>query len=52
MSKIEISHLSVDYTERNKHFTVLNDVSFSVENGEFVSVIGFKKKKKSTRVPS
>ena len=40
MSKIEISHLSVDYTERNKHFTALNDVSFSVENGEFVSVIG------------
>lgn len=40
MSKIEIQNLSVDYTERNKSFTALQDVSFSVEAGEFVSVIG------------
>lgn len=40
MSKIEIQNLSVDYTERNRHFTALKDVSFSVEAGEFVSVIG------------
>lgn len=40
MSKIEIQNLSVDYTEKNKRFTALQDVSFSVEAGEFVSVIG------------
>lgn len=40
MSKIEIQHLTVDYTERNHRFTALKDVSFSVEAGEFVSVIG------------
>ena len=32
--------MTVDYTERNKSFTALKDVSFSVEAGEFVSVIG------------
>ena len=40
MSKIEIQNLTVDYTEKNKRFTALHDVSFSVEAGEFVSVIG------------
>lgn len=40
MSKIEIQHLSVDYKEKNSHFTALKDVTFSVEAGEFVSVIG------------
>lgn len=40
MSKIEIKNLSVDYTEKNSRFTALKDVSFSVEAGEFVSVIG------------
>lgn len=40
MSKIEIRHLTVDYTEKNNRFTALKDVSFSVEAGEFVSVIG------------
>ena len=40
MSKIEIRHLTVDYTEKNNLFTALKDVSFSVEAGEFVSVIG------------
>lgn len=40
MSKIEIQNLTVDYSEKNKHFTALEDVSFSVEAGEFVSVIG------------
>ena len=38
--KIDISHLTVNYTERNKNFTALKDVSFSVGRGEFVSVIG------------
>lgn len=40
MSKIEIQNLTVDYTEKNQSFTALEDVSFSVEAGEFVSVIG------------
>ena len=40
MSKIEINHLTVDYTEKKKSFTALKDVSFSIEEGEFVSVIG------------
>lgn len=40
MSKIEIQNLTVDYTEKNQRFTALKDVSFSVESGEFVSVIG------------
>lgn len=40
LSKIEIQNLTVDYVERNKSFTALKDVSFSVEAGEFVSVIG------------
>ena len=40
MSKIEIQNLTVDYSDRNKSFTALEDVSFSVESGEFISVIG------------
>ena len=40
MSKIDIQNLTVDYTEKNKKFTALKNVSFSVESGEFVSVIG------------
>ncbi|MDE5649175.1 MAG: ABC transporter ATP-binding protein [Oscillospiraceae bacterium] len=40
MSKIDIQNLTVDYTEKNKHFTALEDVSFSVESGEFISIIG------------
>jgi len=40
MSKIEINHLSLDYFEKNNRFTALKDVTFSVEAGEFVSVIG------------
>ena len=39
-NKIEIKHLSVDYTERGKRFNALHDVSFGVGAGEFVSVIG------------
>jgi len=40
MGKIDIENLTVDYTEKNKSFTALKEVSFSVEAGEFVSVIG------------
>ena len=40
MSKIEVQNLTVDYTEKNNRFTALKDVTFSVESGEFVSIIG------------
>ncbi len=40
MSKIDVRELTVDYTEKNDRFTALKDVSFSVESGTFVSVIG------------
>ncbi|MEE1013373.1 MAG: ABC transporter ATP-binding protein [Clostridia bacterium] len=40
MNKIEIQNLTVNYTDKNKRFTALDDVSFSVKAGEFVSVIG------------
>ena len=40
MSKISIENVTVDYVEKNRTFTALKDVSFSVEDGEFVSVIG------------
>lgn len=40
MSKIELCNVTVDYTEKNRHFTALQDISFHVEAGEFVSVIG------------
>ena len=40
MSKIEINHLSVDYVEKSSKYTALEDLSFNVEAGEFVSVIG------------
>lgn len=40
MNKIEIQHLTVNYSEKNSRFTALQDVSFSVGAGEFVSVIG------------
>ena len=40
MSKIAINNLTVNYTEKKKSFTALKNVSFSIEEGEFVSVIG------------
>lgn len=40
MSKIKIKNLTVDYIEKNNRFTALDNVSFSIEPGEFVSVIG------------
>ena len=38
--KIEVKHLTVNYAEKNREFTALRDVNFTVEEGEFVSVIG------------
>ncbi len=41
MSKrIDVNNLRVVYADRGDRFTALDDVSFSVEPGEFVSVIG------------
>ena len=40
MNKIEIDHLSLDYAEKKGSFTALQDVSLTVKEGEFVSIIG------------
>lgn len=40
MSKIVVENLTVDYGEKSQRITALEDVSFSVKAGEFVSVIG------------
>lgn len=40
MSTIAIQNLSMNYAERNKSFTALENVSFTVNSGEFVSIIG------------
>ena len=38
-SKIEIRNLTVDYIEKKKNFTALKNVSFPINDGEFVSII-------------
>ena len=40
MEKIEIKNLSKEYTEKGHIFKALDNVSLSVNDGEFVSVIG------------
>ena len=40
MGKIEIKNLTVEYTEKKNKFKALDDVTFTVEDGEFVSIIG------------
>ena len=40
MGKIEIKDLTVEYIEKKQSFKALDGVSFSVEDGEFVSIIG------------
>ena len=40
MNKIDASHLTVEYDDRKTKVLALKDVSFSVEEGEFLSVIG------------
>ena len=40
MGKIDVSDLSLDYTDRDTVYHVLDGVSFSVKEGEFVSIIG------------
>jgi ABC-type glutathione transport system ATPase component len=49
MSKIEIDNLSVDYAVKDgQPFTALSDISFTVDDGEFVAVIGSSGSGKST----
>jgi NitT/TauT family transport system ATP-binding protein len=40
VNKIEVNRLTVQYRDRNGVFTALEDLSFTVGKGEFVSVIG------------
>ncbi|MDD3394953.1 MAG: ABC transporter ATP-binding protein [Anaerotignum sp.] len=40
MSKIEINNVTLDYVDKNSTFTALKDVSISIEEGEFVCIIG------------
>ena len=40
LPKIEVKHLTVNYAEKNREFTELRDVNFTVADGEFVSIIG------------
>jgi len=40
LSTIAIQNLTVNYVERNKSFTALENLSFTVNSGEFVSIIG------------
>jgi NitT/TauT family transport system ATP-binding protein len=40
VNKIEVENLTVQYKDGNRLFTALKDISFRVEAGRFVSVIG------------
>lgn len=40
MSKIELVDISLDYKDSGKQFHALDGISFTVEEGEFVSLIG------------
>ena len=40
MGKIIVDKISVTYKEKNKAYQALKDVSFSIQDGEFVSIIG------------
>jgi NitT/TauT family transport system ATP-binding protein len=40
LNKIEVNRLIVQYRDGNEAFTALEDVSFAVEKGEFLGIIG------------
>lgn len=40
MSKIEVKRLTLDYTDQGNVYHALDGVTFSVEEGEFVSLLG------------
>lgn len=46
---IEVKKVTVTYSDRGRPFTALQDVSFRIEPGEFVSIIGSSGCGKSTR---
>ena len=36
----QINHLSAEFSSREKKIPILNDVSLSVDEGEFVALVG------------
>jgi NitT/TauT family transport system ATP-binding protein len=40
MSKLQLNHAHFDYVDNGKAYNALNDICLSVENGEFVSIVG------------
>ena len=39
-SKLELSDISMVYTQRGQRFEALRDVSLQIEQGEFISIVG------------
>ncbi|MHB9145962.1 MAG: ABC transporter ATP-binding protein [Symbiobacteriia bacterium] len=48
MALLEVKNVYKRYTDRNRSITVLEDISFTVEKGEFVAVVGPSGSGKST----
>ena len=48
MGKIEVSHLNVTYKQGNTAFKALNDIDFTIQDGEFVCIVGHSGCGKST----
>lgn len=48
MGKINASNLNVTYVHNNEKFTALKDVNFTIEDGEFVCIVGHSGCGKST----
>lgn len=48
MGKIEASHMTVTYEQENSVFTALKDIEFTIQDGEFVCIVGHSGCGKST----
>lgn len=48
MGRIEAQHLKVTYEQNNSVFTALKDIDFTIEDGEFVCIVGHSGCGKST----